>query len=180
MQRGSKCPIWHRHSTGGSLPSRAISADEQRFHRLSTRDRPTWRWRIPSPPDCPQRLPPPWVKGRRHPRLKRSVILMMRAKSCGKSLRHDSSTPCKSPWCSPSISIKSSGCAICQARMKCALARSVSCYIHPNYSHQVQENLRHRIAPLLHRQGVFGHAHAAPVIALKVGAMRQRIRRKQA
>lgn len=50
----------------------------------------------------------------------------------------------------------------------------------PHSSHQVQKDLRHRIVPLLHRQGVFGHAHAAPVIALKVGAMRQCIRRKQA
>ena len=52
--------------------------------------------------------------------------------------------------------------------------------IDPSHSsHQVQEHLRHRIAPLFHRQGVFGHTYAAPVIALKVGAMRQRIRCKQ-
>ncbi len=50
----------------------------------------------------------------------------------------------------------------------------------PNGSDQMQEDLRDGIAFLLHRQGILRHPHAAPVIAIKIGTVCQRVGCKQA
>ena len=50
----------------------------------------------------------------------------------------------------------------------------------PNGGNQMQKDLGDGIAFLLHRQGILRHAHATTVIAIKIGAVRQRIGRKQA